>query len=100
MTDARQNDRYGMADRTVLARFSQDGTEVVRYDRAGKYYLESPTERRRVNLLHAVARTMWGGGEVFLGKPGGSAFDREYRREVDAAHALAVAWRSPVWTLD
>lgn len=75
-------------DRRVHASYpGQYGTiEVVRYDRAGKWYVEGirPGERARITLDAAVARADYAsfcpGGQVFLGLPGGGAFDAEYRR--------------------
>lgn len=69
--------------RTVHARY--EGMEIVRYDRAGKWYLEplDPSLRRQhVTLAKAVQAAIWGAaftnGRAFLGKPGGAAFDRAY----------------------
>lgn len=74
-----------MSDRTVHAHYP--GMEIVRYDRAGKWYLE-PTEARllsaqQVTLDGAVRAALWGvenGGEVFMWKPGGGAFDARVKR--------------------
>lgn len=80
-------------DRTVHARFDRwdgmavrYGTEVVRYDRAGKWYLEfirTGDPRKRVSLSDAATAAAWGahygGGEIFFDKPGGGAFDRKVR---------------------
>jgi hypothetical protein len=72
------NPRQG--DRTVHAEY--DGMEIVRYDRAGKWYLE-PTDRslkrQAVSIRAAAATAIWGldnGGRVFLRLPGGGMFDR------------------------
>jgi hypothetical protein len=66
-------------DRTVHARY--EGAEIVRYNRAGKWYIE-PTDgrtRTRVNLAAAVEAARWGvenrQGVVHYGAPGGSDFD-------------------------
>jgi hypothetical protein len=70
-----------MADRTVHASYS--GMEIVRYDRAGKWYLEptDPTlQRRQVSIDQAVAAARLASeGNVFLGRPGGTAFDKKVR---------------------
>jgi len=67
-------------DRTVHAKGPQ--MEVVRYDRAGKWYLE-PTNRtlprQHVTVNEAAHYTRWLLGEhgVHLpGLPGGTAYDR------------------------
>jgi hypothetical protein len=73
-------------DRTVYAR-RKDGCEVVRYDRAGKWYLEWPRERmipaQHIALGRAIdeaAMAAHEGGHVYLGMPGGGTFDRTYNR--------------------
>ena len=76
-----------MGDRTVHARGR--GYEVVRYDRAGKWYVESVDgSRRAVTLDQAVREAMdikrAREGEVLIGQPGGSAFDRKLRRSLNA----------------
>ena len=68
-------------DRTVHAGY--DGMEVVRYDRAGKWYLE-PTDtslrRQPVTVFEAAIAARWGranaNGWVELGLSGGRTFDR------------------------
>lgn len=73
-----------MADRTVHAAY--DGMEIVRYDRAGKWYFE-PTDqslkRQKVSLMDAAEQAVWGvdyaNGEVFFDKPGGNTFDMRVR---------------------
>lgn len=70
-----------MNDRRVHARWEQ--MEVVRYDRAGKWYLE-PTDKRaprqQVTIQGAADYAIWAEenrhGEVFFDVPGGGAFDR------------------------
>ncbi len=70
-----------MSDRTVHA--SYPGIDIVRYDRAGKWYLE-PTNgtlrRQHVKVCDAAEAAVWGlargDGEVFLGHHGGKTFDR------------------------
>lgn len=69
-------------DRRVHAR-GKDGLEVVRYDRAGKWYLENPRPgslipRRHVKISEAakMARLLQkDGGTVFFKIPGGGRFD-------------------------
>ncbi len=68
-------------DRTVHARYRD--MEIVRYDRAGKWYLE-PTipgcKRQHVTIKVAAESARWGllnaGGSWTPGLSGGSAFDR------------------------
>jgi|HubBroStandDraft_3_1064219.scaffolds.fasta_scaffold200313_3 hypothetical protein len=74
------------SDRVVHASFP--GYEVVRYDRAGKWFVE-PTEkgfvaRHALSVREAVAVALQGverGGVVHLGRVGGSTFDRIVRAE-------------------
>lgn len=71
-----------MSDRTVHATNAAIRYEVVRYDRAGKWYLEEPGRRRPLTLLEAVKEAEWidyCNGDVRLGLPGGGAFDRLYK---------------------
>ena len=68
-------------DRTVHARYRD--MEIVRYNRAGKWYLE-PTiaglKRQQVGIKRAVASAQWGiefaNGYWNESLPGGSTFDR------------------------
>lgn len=52
--------------------------EIVRYDRAGKWYYESPTLRRQISIMDAV-QFIDETAEVFYGRPGGLAFDRKVK---------------------
>lgn len=62
-------------DRTVHAKTVR-GTEVVRYDRAGKWFVEGVDGwRHRVSLADAVRLATQPDAEVFLGRPGGGRFD-------------------------
>jgi hypothetical protein len=73
-----------MNDRIVHADY--DGMEIVRYDRAGKWYLE-PTnpalKRQAVTIGQAVHSALWGEanamGRIFLGRAGGKKFDAMVR---------------------
>lgn len=76
------------SDRTVHATC---GTEsLVRYDRAGKWYVEfdatERVQRRKVTLAQAVTiAANWSrrtSGEVHLGRLGGARFDAAFRRAV------------------
>lgn len=71
-----------MPDRRVHARY--DGMAIVRYERAGKWYLEptNPTlPRQRVKVDEAVQSALWGvqyaNGVIRTGVPGGGTFDRK-----------------------
>lgn len=70
------------SDRTVHATLG-DGWEVVRYDRAGKWYVEHPPpgrERRAVSVSEAARMTtdamLRGEARINRGLPGGGTFDR------------------------
>lgn len=69
-----------MSNRTVHACYSD--MEIVRYDRAGKWYLEprnSTLSRQQVTIKEAVDQAIWAakhGGQIFFGLHGGSTFDR------------------------
>ena len=63
-------------DRTIHARLS-DGTEVVRYHRAGKWYLERGVNRQKVTIEKAISVVRSDpDAEHFAGAMGGSTFDR------------------------
>ena len=76
-----------MADRTVHASIDGGGIEIVRYDRAGKWYIEIaadygrpglPAERFHVGVREAASRAhalRERGGVVNFGLPGGRSFD-------------------------
>ena len=74
-------------DRTVHA-VRAGGCEIVRYCRAGKWALEWPVGRsvgmQRISLTRAVDEALMAEhedrGRVFLGLPGGRAFDAAFRR--------------------
>ena len=71
----------GMSDRTVHARLS-DGSDIVRYERAGKWYIEYPARslmpRQQIGIETAVKLVKRDrGSRHFPNLPGGSAFDRK-----------------------
>ena len=70
-----------MTDRTVHA-VTRDGCEVVRYDRAGKWFIESPHARRALTLREAAIVATESGAEASLGLPGGSRFDALVRERM------------------
>ena len=75
-------------DRTIHAADARGGIEVVRYDRAGKWFIEIkegygrpglPAERVPCTVKEAAEATrsiLARGGSVFLGRHGGRSFDR------------------------
>lgn len=72
-----------MSDRTVHG-ISQTGGEIVRYDRAGKWYVEYPGEGRiPITVGDAALFATAERGTFFLGKPGGQQFDAKVRSLVD-----------------
>lgn len=79
MTPANNRTVHGVAD---------DGGEIVRYDRAGKWYVEyyggseTPDDlrvRHPLSLDAAVFLARLPGARVFFGRPGGSRFDARVR---------------------
>lgn len=91
--DARRN-----TDRTVHATSPDGLSEVVRYDRAGRFRLETwgpagePTGSAPLTLASAVETAhAWhlDGGHVHLRRPGGLRFDAAYRQRVAADHPAA-----------
>jgi len=74
-----------MSDRTIHGQ-SIDGWKIVRYDRAGKWYLEREGDyRQRVKLDDAARLAAW--AHFYPGLPGGQAFDARVRRIRSAAAA-------------
>lgn len=82
------------SDRTVHA--EDEGIEVVRYDRAGKWFVESKRPSallpaRPVTLLRAAEvalRCNERGGTIHLRRPGGSRFDAKVRWLLDGRAEL------------
>jgi hypothetical protein len=74
-------------DRRVHARFPW-GTEVVRYERAGKWYLEARDGARDsikfLTAVHYGRKAANQGGEVFFGVSGGTRFDAAVRADLAA----------------
>lgn len=65
--------------------------EVVRYDRAGKWYLEpvgGVSPRQHVTVKQAAEYAVWAlrerQGYFYLDQPGGASFDRLVDRMVNA----------------
>jgi hypothetical protein len=59
-------------DRTVHGR-TRTGSEIVRYDRAGRWWLEAPGKRLPLNVHFAA--DLAAKHEFFPGLPGGRRFD-------------------------
>lgn len=74
-----------MSDRTVHCTLI-DNSDIVRYDRAGKWYREWPptarTARKPLTLSEAVELAALTGERYYFDRPGGGAFDRGVRRAV------------------
>lgn len=73
-------------DRTVHA--ANALAEVVRYDRAGKWYIEPRDRslpRQLVTVKQAAQYALWmeehDSGTIHLGRAGGGSFDRAVRNE-------------------
>jgi hypothetical protein len=70
-------------DRTVHA-VTREGAEVVRYDRAGKWYIEWPAgtriPRKHIGINEAVNTAVTHCHKVNLDLPGGSVFDAKVRK--------------------
>jgi hypothetical protein len=83
MPDRSTHLRETVSDRRVHARHGN--VEIVRYDRAGKWWLESIDgrwPRRRVSVTMAAIHAhdfLQDGGEVFFGLHGGAMFDSKVR---------------------
>jgi hypothetical protein len=80
-------------DRTVHAAYP--GMEIVRYDLAGKWYLEpldTRLKRQPVSLKEAVDSAAYGlgiaGGRWVRGRCGGRAFDHKLAQRIDSIGPL------------
>lgn len=69
---------------------SQDGYEVVRYERAGKWFLEDGPDKRIRALRIADAAALAAEGRAHLDKPGGQAFDKRVRDLREPKPAVCV----------
>lgn len=68
-----------MSDRQVHARLAS-GSEVVRYNRAGKWYLEHlDGSRCRLTLAEAVGYALRPDSARYWNRPGGQSFDARLR---------------------
>lgn len=75
-------------DRTVHAELA-DGHQIVRYDRAGKWYREGPDGRMLLNVA-AAANYVESRDEWRPDVPGGQVFDSLVRRRL-ISHVRPVA---------
>ena len=66
-----------MTDRTVHG-LTENGAEIVRYDRAGKWYIERAGFRQPVTVAKAAEKAAE--GRHYERRPGGKAFDAQVRR--------------------
>lgn len=71
-------------DRTVHG-LMKDGSAIVRYDRAGKWFIEGYDQRAPITIGEAVELATERGAQVFLGRPGGKSFDARVRRAQEGA---------------
>lgn len=69
-----------MNDRVVHG-VTADGGEIVRYDRAGKWYVEwdSHRPRRAVSVASAAALATMPGAKAYPGRDGGARFSKIVR---------------------
>lgn len=71
-----------MSDRRVHGQ-TADGGKIVRYNRAGKWYVEYPPasyrRSRHITVGRAAELACEDGAGAFLGLPGGARFDRLVR---------------------
>lgn len=72
------NPSQSSRDRTVHAT-TEDGREIVRYDRAGKWYWENADHRKHIELAEAVRLACLSGSHIRAGQPGGGRFDAAVR---------------------
>lgn len=68
-----------MADDRTIHGISQSGGEIVRYDRAGKWYVEYPTHRLPVTVEDAALFATADRAQWLPGRPGGRRFDASVR---------------------
>lgn len=91
-----------MNDRTVHATGGDLEVDVVRYDKAGKWYIEpwgwvkgGPLHRSHVTVHEAVVAAFWywynTGGSPQFDRPGGLRFDSLLRAKVSAFNDLIVS---------
>lgn len=57
-----------------------DGSEIVRYDRAGKWYLERRDGHKHITLREAAEFAIEPGARINDARPGGQSFRAEVRK--------------------
>lgn len=67
--------------RTVHAT-TEDGRQIVRYDRAGRWYAEGYIDRKAITLAEAVRLACLAGSTRHTGMPGGTRFNAECDRRM------------------
>lgn len=86
-------DLFDDPDRTVHAK-TNDGAELVRYDRGGKWFIEWPREQMKPcrHIGVGEAARLARDGFVFFNRPGGRVFERKVRalRAQEAVEARRV----------
>ena len=70
-------------DRTVFAEFD-NGAELVRYEIAGKWYIEHPAHARDLITLDQAVSAALQADRVYQFRTGGQAFKGRYRKRLDA----------------
>ena len=73
-----------LPDRRIHAELP-DGSEVVRYDRAGKWFHEGPGLRRKITLGQAAVLACSRGAVIKPGIPGGGLFDLRVKKAREEA---------------
>lgn len=83
MTGHRQPAFDESEDRTVHA-VTYDGAEIVRYDRAGKWFIEWPYGSMKpcehISVMDAARTAVTNSGDVRLDLSGGKIFDAKVRK--------------------
>ena len=70
-------------DRTVHAVWL-NGSELVRYERAGKWYIENAHYTRDLLTSPEAVSAMLGADTVYLDRQGGQIVSRRYRQRAEA----------------
>lgn len=82
--------KHSLPDRRVHAEGPNGCFAVVRYELAGKWYVEDPAgRRRRVSLAEAAEEALLArnsGGILLTGVPGGAAFDHKVAKKDRSLH--------------
>lgn len=67
--------------RVLHAQYIQDHqlVHIVRYEKSGKWWVESPTSAVMVTINEAVQAALEHDAEILFGQPGGRTFDARCR---------------------